>query len=915
MAKNISINHNDEVIQSYFDDLAQLKKQGLTRETNVRGKLFDVVKFYGKMLNLQFVEEWKIKGTSRTIDAALLQNNVPFGYIEAKDDGDDLYLEIEKKIKHGYPITNTLFWQPSKAVLFRDGKEFVSADISTSLNDNAAKELVKILREFLFAEPRHIIEWNAAVKEFELLLPQLAEELRKLIEKEFYENYEFAETFKYFFEVCRGSLNPNLRQEAVVEMVIQHILIKRVFIAVFQYDNFVRRNAIANEIQKVVDSLTNRSFSEDDFLTGLKFAYSQIGKTAELIEDFYHKQAFLNHFYELFFKLVNPRIADTHGIVYTPREVVNFMVNSVDVVLEQEFGLTLGSHNVHILDPFVGTGNFLHAIIKHIAEGKGGKHLLKHKYEHELHANELTLMAYYIATMNIEHEYFEQTGENKQFGGLCLVDTFEIAEMANEDVQLFQPITEENSERIRRQKDSPIFVVIGNPPYNANQANENDNNKNRKYPAVDNRIRETYAKLSKATNKNMLFDPYVRAFRYASDRIMKNQEGILAFITNNSFLTDIAFDGMRKSLTNEYDRIYLLDLGGNVRKNPKLSGTTHNIFGIQVGVCIAIALKSKTPTSQNSIFYARLDEFATKEFKYDFLTSTENFSRVEWTEIIPDERGAWLREGLHDDFITFLPMGTKEAKSGNGKAIFGNYSNGVKTNRDVWTYNFNPEILTINIKTTIDFYNSEVIRWQNFRKSSKYQIRLREITGKDEAEKIGLIVDEFVKYDDTKLSWSSDLKLNLLRGNTAKYEESNVRSSLYRPFTKEYLYFDKLLNERRYQVPTMFPTAASEQENRVICVSGIGSSKDFHCLMTDVIPCLDLLEKTQCFPLYTYTESGERRENISDWALKEYRAKYGKSVSKQDIFHYIYAVLHHPAYRTKYAANLRRDLPRGSVSN
>jgi len=378
----------------------------------------------------------------------------------------------------------------------------------------------------------------------------------------------------------------------------------------------------------------------------------------------------------------------------------------------------------------------------------------------------------------------------------------------------------------------------------------------------------------------------------------KKQEGVVAYGTNNGFLDGIAFDGMRKHLAQDFDTIYILDLSGNVRKNPKLSGTTHNVFGIQVGVSINLFIKRNTDNSDSEpakIFYARVDEFWRKEQKYQLLDSKQHYQNIEWQQVIPDSRYTWFTEGLHTEFDTFIPMGTKEAKAAKGAAVdilFKSYGRGVVTCRDAWTYNFNRNTLTENVSRMIGTYNAEVARWL-------------QRTDRD------VKVDDFVLYSDTKISWSEGLKQNLQRGKTADYSEENVRTSLYRPFTRSNLYFDRMLTERVYVFPSIFPTPEAEKENRVISVNGIGSNKPFHGLMTNVISSLGVLDANQCFPFYTYNEDGtNRKENITDWALAEFRKHYSDgTISKWDIFHYTYGILHHHKYREKYQANLKRDLP------
>ena len=443
--------------------------------------------------------------------------------------------------------------------------------------------------------------------------------------------------------------------------------------------------------------------------------------------------------------------------------------------------------------------------------------------------------------MNIEHEFYEAAGVYQPFEGLCLVDTFELAE--EQQCALF---TAENTARIEQQKKTEMFVIVGNPPYNMGQVNENDNNKNRKYETMDGRVKDTYAKDSKATLKNKLSDPYVKAIRWASDRI--GEEGIVAFVTNNGFLDGVAFDGMRKHLADDFDAMYMLDLGGNVRKNPKLSGTTHNVFGIQVGVSINFFVRKRgTTRSESEIFYARVDELWRKEEKYRYLDAKEQYHRIEWKPITPDNRYTWLQEGLHAEFETFMPMGLREVKAGKGSdAIFKTYSLGVATNRDAWAYNFSRNELRENMKRMIGFYNGQVSTWER-------------------REKRDATVDDFVDYDDRKIKWSRSLKEKIKGGQIATFSETKIRQSLYRPFTRSNLYLDRVMIDNVCLFPSIFPVPETETGNQVICVSGLGSNKPFHTLMAKMIPCLDILEKTQCFPFYTYDEDGtHRRENITD---------------------------------------------------
>lgn len=900
-------------LQHYFDKLAEYARKRVTKETSIRFQTIDRLldEAASQFGNVRYEphksssgKPWfGTKGQTTIIpDGTILMDDIPCGYFEAKDAGDDLMNEVRDKFQSGYPQTNILFWQPKRAILWQDHAQVFDLDISVPEN------LSSILEAFFAYEPAHYREWRRAIEIFDRDLPLLARDLASRVHHEASTNKRFQAAFQDFHRLAREAIRPDLSLEVSYDMIVQHVFIERIFRTVFRNPDFVRKNVIARAIETVVDALTSKSFSRDSFLQGLEPFYNAVEQIAGSIYDFTLKQYFLNGVYERFFKAFNPKIADTHGIVYTPREVVDFMVKSVEEILQRDFSRSLADAGVHTLDPFVGTGTFMLAALRHIHEASPDA--LAHKYAHELHANEITLMAYYIAAMNIEHEYFERTGEYAPFDGICFVDTFSIADKTDEANTIsFHAMTEENTERIRRQQQAPIMVVIGNPPYNAGQISENDNNKNRKYPFLDRRVRDTYTKASKATNKNDLNDVYIKALRYATDRILNNgerladAEGIVAFITNNNFLDAISFDGVRKYLAEEFNRLYIVDLKGNVRKDSMREGIAigekNTVFGLaaMVGISINILVRSKKH-SDSKIFYAEVDWKSTRQEKFAFL-ETLKLHDENWRELTPNARYTWLTDGLESDFDALLPMGTKEAKAGAGNAIFDRYCLGLTTNRDVWAYNFDREALETNMRRTIAVYNDHAERWQAPRGSSD---------AVDEA------LDRFCDYDDTKISWSGTLKINVRRKKTVPYDAKHLRTAFYRPFCKQELYFDEILNERPREWHQYLPHDQAEQENQVICLSAAGNNKPFHCLMTNVIADLHATGDSQCFPLYTYDEAtGERRENITDWALAEVQARYGAegaSITKRDIFHCIYAILHKPDYRTKYAANLRRDLPR-----
>jgi predicted helicase len=884
-------------VQNYYAALRQFDDLGVTHETAVRSAFQALLDHCARQHDWTLVPEWEIRRPRQhplRVDGALLDNfRLTHGFWEAKDSRDDLPKEARKKFALGYPRDNILFQTPRRALLFQNDTLAFDADLTQP------QALIDALHAFFGYTPPAYTEWERAVSEFRDRVPELARSLIEIIEKERKANRRFIQAFADFAQLARRCINPNLADAAVEEMLIQHLLTERLFRTIFNNPDFTRRNIIAAEIEKVIDALASQSFSRADFLKKLDRFYLAMEQAAATISDFSQKQQFLNTVYEKFFQGFCVKVADTHGIVYTPPSIVRFMIRSVAWILESVFGKALGSKGVHFLDPFVGTGNFVVHLMDEIP-----RTALPHKFAHELHANEIMLLPYYIASMNIEHAYFEATGQYEPFAGICLVDTFETAEVkTGSDQGVRQQVgleffNHENIIRVNRQKQTPIFVVQGNPPYNTNQADENDNNKNRKYPAIDGRIAATYAADSKATLRNKLSDPYIKAIRWASDRI--GQEGIVALVTNSGFLDAIACDGMRKNLAEDFDAIYVLDLGGNVRKNPKLSGTTHNVFGIQVGVSINLLVRNRTGQSgkpdKPAIYYAAVPTDWRREEKYRFLEDKASARNIEWQRIQPDAKHTWLREGLDDDFDALMPLGTKLAKQmevGGEGAIFKTYSLGVSTNRDSVVYDFNREALAKRVEQFCDDYNAELARYDS--------------KGKPENR------DEFLSYE--KVKWSRNLKRAVKQGIKLQFEGEQIRCAAYRPFTKEFLYFAETIVDEEGTVRSFYPTERQAKDNVTLCATGSGSEKPFMSLATTGITDLHFVGPgagTVCFPFYTYGEDGsERRENITDWALQQFQARYSDpKISKWDIFHYVYAVLHHPQYRERYAANLRRELPR-----
>lgn len=871
-------------VKAFYQALGQYGQLYIDHEMAVRAAFQHLLEKCGSQFNWTLIAEYPLprpKKPPLKVDGALLDEfRLKRGLWEAKDEHDDLEKEAKSKIAAGYPTDNIIFQAPERAILYQNGiRQGLNEDISSPDN------LVDLLHHFFEYRQPHYEEWEAAVAEFKERLPEIAAGAKQLIEEERKKNPAFVERFEEFYALCRQAINPNLSEDAVEGMLIQHLLTERIFRKIFDNPDFSRRNVIAQEIEKVITSLTSRHFNRDAFLHSLDRFYKAIEVNADNSKDYSEKQEFLNTVYERFFQGYSPKEADTHGVVYTPQPIVNFMVRSVEDILQTEFKRSLSHKEVHVLDPFVGTGNFITRVMREIK-----KTVLPYKYDNELHCNELMLMPYYIASMNIEHAYLEATGEYKPFPGICLVDTFELAEPRQAQLGF---MTEENTKRVTRQKQSPIFVIIGNPPYNAKQMDENDQNRNRKYETMDEEVAETYVRDSKATLRVSLGDPYIKAFRWSSNRLGK--DGILALVTNNGFVDGLAADGVRMHLMKDFDALYILDLGGNVRKNPKLSGSIHNVFGIQLGVSINLFIRRRSDGQSSSrarVFYARVEESWRKEEKYAFLEKAENRRGVEWREIQPTGDARWLSEGVRPDFNGFVPLGSKAAKRGEENSLFETYCNGAKSNSDAYVYRFNEADLLGTYRRMVDAYNSELDRWRRAGRPKE--------------------IENFIEVDEKELKWIRHTKRNLARDVEAAVVFGNVRDSLYRPFARFHFIFDPIFNEDLYQLPEFFPSGVG---NIAICVN-MTAERPFACIATSRIPNLVLAGgfgcTTQCFPFYLYAEDGtNRRENITDWALGHFRDYYDdKSITKWDIFHYAYAVLHHSDYRERYSANLTRELPR-----
>lgn len=866
-----------KLIDKYHAALKEFAYHNVLNESGTRRAFEDFLVQVGRQHKWTLVagQEKKVNGRSIYPDGMFKDDmNLVRGYWEAKDTDDNLDAEIAKKRKAGYPTSNIIFEDTATAVLLQHDREILRVDMKDSAR------LAELLTEFFrYVEPE-IEEFEQAVSEFKQRVPDLAEGLKKKIEQAHKSNKAFKQAFADFFELCRTSLNPNLSEAAVDEMLIQHILTERLIREIFDNPEFVRRNVIAAEVEKVMVAMTSQSFDRTTYLRELDRFYVAIEHAARTMTDFSDKQHFLNTVYERFFQGYSVKLADTMGIVYTPQEIVDFMCASVEEVLENEFGKKLWSDDVYIIDPCTGTGNFIVNLIRRIPKAK-----LEDVYKHRLFANEIMLLPYYIAALNIEHAYYEQLGRYEAFEGLCFVDTLELVEQGQTDLAF---MTEANTRRVQRQRKSPITVVIGNPPWNAKQQDENDNNKNRRYPGIDARMRATYIGDSTATNKNSLNDMYLRFFRWASDRLT-GREGIVAFVSNNGFFAGKAADGVRKQLLRDFRCIYHFGLKGDARTTgERRRDEGGNVFHDQIRAGVAITLLVKHSAKVENVRYCHFvpDQLGATE-KLAYLRAHASCARVPWKQFVPDRQGHWNTANNQSLFATFVPMAIKNERI--REVIFGVSSIGVKTNRDEVAYDFSDVRLEKKILSFAESYNSEVDRFRRSRGTPD--------------------VDSFVDY--SKVKWSRDLKQDLRKGKYVEYAPAERRLSAYRPFTKKWVYFDRVVDEEVYWMPRFFPKV-KVGENSTICVTGHPQIA-FMAQITTVIPNEAVGGRNgQCFPFYVYDEDGSnRRENITGWALKHFREHYtDKKIDKWAIFHYVYGLLHHPGYREKFADNLKRELPR-----
>ena len=787
-------------------------------------------------------------------------------------------------------------------------KEGYSSEKGSELNRQLTIQFEQ-LQSVLFArmvqkvgDKRYWEQWAKDVAE---IAERNIERIKRLIEHD----KEHRWAFEQFMDGLHKNINPFITDDEAIEMLSQHIITKPVFEALFEGYSFVKNNPISQSMQSVLELLESDVVDKD--IEILQKFYDSVRTRADKIDNAEGKQRVIVELYDKFFKTAFPKMVEKLGIVYTPVEVVDFIICSVDEVLRKEFNRSLSDENIHILDPFTGTGTFITRLLQ---SGLISNEDLERKYSKEIHANELVLLAYYIAAVNIEntfHDLMKGQSEYKEFNGICLTDTFQLGE-SDASEKLFSEMFPQNSERVIEQKKAPLRVIMGNPPYSIGQKSANDNAQNQSYAKLDAKIASTYATASSAGLNKSLYDAYIKAFRWSTDRLDPENGGIVAFVSNGAWLDGNSTDGFRKCLEKDFSAIYVFNLRGNQRTSGELSRREGGkIFGSGSRTPIAITLlvkKPKTDKTPATIHYHDIGDYLSREEKLAIIQKFGSVGTMEWQTLKPNQYGDWLNQ-RNDAFESSIPLAPEKKFDISSKSVFTTYAIGLASNRDAWVYNFSKTELEQNMMRMVEFYNEQ---------QRDYRIAL--------LANNNLSVEDFIDTDATKISWTRALRNDIKSGVSHNYSRNEYRSGLYRPFCKQNLYFASDFIESPGLSKRLFPYA--DAKNRVICLSGVGASKDFSVLMTDTIPNLDSIEKSQCFPLYHYEErkvesktlfdddsegvvnNFVRRDAISDFILERVRKAYGGKITKEDIFYYIYGILHNTEYRTVFAADLKKMLPR-----
>jgi predicted helicase len=750
--------------------------------------------------------------------------------------------------------------------------------------------------------------WDEWAREIAVIAENHIKKINKILKGR---NQEVKDSFEKFIKGLKKNINPEVKEEEAIEMLSQHLITKPVFEALFKDYEFSKKNPVSKSIQKMVDTLDEYELTkEQDILS--KF-YKDVREKVDQVDDQAGKQDIIKELYEKFFKIAFPRLKNRLGIVYTPIEIVDFIIKSTEYILNSEFKKSFNDKDVEVLDPFTGTGTFITILLQSNIINQTN---LEKKYLNEIHANEIVLLAYYIAAINIE-EVFHSINKKKEylnFEGIVLSDTFQMYEQKGD---LEEKIFPENNKRVQRQKKAPIKVIIGNPPYSARQESENDDNKNLNYPYLDNRISETYVKLSKAKHSGSMYDSYIRAFRWASDRIKDN--GIISFVTNGSFIDSSSADGFRASLVDEFNKLYIFNLRGNANSAGEFRKKEKgNVFGEGTKTPIVISILIKNPQSKKrgEIYYHDIGDYLSEKKKLKIISTLASVENITWKRIKTNTDNDWIKKRKTNSDNT-IPVIDDNIK--NNFKFFNISSLCLSTARDNWVYNFSKKELVNNVKNLITFYEKQL---KEFNAAQIKTSKTKKIINKME------LIEDFITLDKSKISWSAGLKNIFKRGVFLKYDGKNITETTYRPYCKQLAYYSRDLNERVYQLPKIIPN--NTISNFGICY-GISANKTFSSVMIKGLCDYHLISNgTRYLPFYIYENKNNlgglslfppenievenkdylKRENINDELLKKFNDKYKFKISKEDIFYYIYGVLQSKQYLSEYENNLLKEPPR-----
>ena len=856
--------------------------------------------------NERFKVVWKILNALRAHDDRFnaMVNKIQFNTREPGKSLTGGRVGISDGINHGQTDTENL--DPAKRVKQKEIQDQLELKFQELQGAIYAKMVEKV------GSRRYWEDWAKDVAD---IAKRHEDRIRKLIAVDGKPKKQFDK----FLTALKKNLNPGVDAEQAIEMLSQHLITKPVFEALFEDYDFAKNNPVSRALQRVIDAV--ESTTEDVDKRSLENFYKSVKLRAEGVESAEGKQKIIIELYDKFFKSALPKTVEKLGIVYTPVECVDFIIHSVNDVLRQEFGRKLSDENVNIIDPFTGTGTFITRLIQ---SGLISKKDLERKFKKELKANEIVLLAYYIASVNIENAYHDVMGseEYTPFEGICLTDSFQLGEKIDQE-DCGEDIFPVNGPRARAQKRVPIQVVIGNPPYSVGQKSGNDNAQNQSYPDLDKRIEDLYAKDSSATSVKALYDSYIKAFRWASDRIDSKNGGVIGFISNGGWIDSNGMDGFRKCLEKEFSKIYVFNLRGNARTQGELRRKERdNVFGQGTRTPVSITILVKQPTSLSTkdsrhseqreescaernehkavIKYYDIGDYLSREQKLKIIHDAESITHLQMETLHPNEHGDWINQ-RNESFGKWTPIEPEKKFDEKSRSWFLTNSLGVATGRDVWAYNYSSTKLKSNVHKMQKAYNAEVKRLQT--------------------EKVDLKqLDSWVDSDPAHIAWNRNLKQSLEKFHLMNIPSNAYYESMYRPFCKQSLCFHKDFNAMQYMLGRLFPTP--DYKNLVIMVSGIGANKPFTSLISEIMPSLDTVEKVQCFPLYYYEEPKTndlfaskdkyvRKDAVSDYILKQARSQYSEpKISKEDIFYYVYGFLHCEEYRTEFAADLKKMLPR-----